>query len=145
MSVHTPDAALIAHRTVIRLPTAKQPSMPLPTRHFDLPPLLHGATLGLFLTYLVVMGLTFGGGRMGIVLTICAISVIGMFLVPALFQLMGPRHEDRPLRVSAFARDGIECLTGRLTAGQASVQVLIMPVLILAWGIAIAIIATTVR
>lgn len=148
MSVHKPEAALVARR--IRLVptvagTVAPAPMPLPTRHFDLPPLLHGATLGLFLIYLAVMGATFAGGRMPIVLAICAISVVGMFVVPALFQLMGPRHDDRPLSLSAFARDGIDCLTGRLSAGQASVQVLIMPVLILAWGIAIAIIATAVR
>lgn len=145
MSVHTPDAALIARRTIIDTTTTHKPPMQLPTRHFDLPPLLHGATLALFLTYLGAMGATFAGDRMPIVLAICAISVIGMFVVPALFQLMGPRHVDRPMSLSAFARDGIDCLTGRLSAGQASVQVLIMPVLILAWGIAIAIIVTAVR
>ncbi len=144
MSVHTPDAALIARRTIIDTTTAQKPPMALPTRHFDLPPLLHGATLGLFLVYLAVMGATFAGGRMPIVLAICAISVIGMFVVPGLFQLMGPSHDDRPLSMFAFARDGIDCLTGRLTAGQASVQVLIMPVLILIWGIAIAIITSAV-
>ena len=144
MSVHTPDAALIARRTIIDTTTAQKPPMTLPTRHFDLPPLLHGATLGLFLVYLAVMGATFAGGRMPIVLAICAISVIGMFVVPGLFQLMGPSHEDRPLSMFAFARDGIDCLTGRLAAGQASVQVLIMPVLILIWGIVIAIITSAV-
>jgi hypothetical protein len=147
MSVHKPEAALIAHRTrqVPDTLIAVTPGqIPLPTRHFDLPPLLHGATLGLFLAYLGVMGTIFAEGRIGLVMAICAIVVTAAFAVPAKFSTMKPAHAARPLSLSAFARDGIDCMTGRVTAAQASVQVLILPVLILLWGIAIAVIVGTV-
>ncbi len=147
MSVHKPDAALIARRTTTfpdGVDDITSAPMPLPTRHFDLPPVLHGVTLALFLVYLGVMGTAFAGSKMPIVLAICAISVIGMFAVPAKFAMMKPHHSDGPLSMADFARDGIDCHTGRVTAAQASVQVLILPVLILLWGVAVAIIAASV-
>ncbi len=143
MSTHRPDATLIARRTLVIAPTGA-PATELPTRHFDLPPVLHAAVFALFAGFLAIMGATFAGDRMGIVMAICGVSLAGMFGVPALFQLMGPAHSDRATGMAGFRRDGIDCHTGHLSAGEASAQMLILPVLILGWAVAIAVITAVV-
>lgn len=115
------------------------------TRHFDLPVGLHAVTVGLYLAFLGVMAFAFQSRDMILPMAIFVIYIAMAFGVPALWSGMKPDHLDRATRWQAFARDGIECATGRLTSGEAMGQVLILPVLILGWGIVVAIIAAAVR
>ena len=43
------------------------------------------------------------------------------------------------------ASSGIQTLSGHLTAAEASIQVLMLPVLILFWGVSVAVIVAVVR
>ncbi len=56
-----------------------------------------------------------------------------------------PDHAAKPLSWSEFSRIGINTYTGNMSAKDATGQVLILPVLILVWGLAIAVIAAAVR
>jgi hypothetical protein len=53
---------------------------------------------------------------------------------------MKPRNDAVAPTWGQLAARGIDTLNGRLTAGEAAVQVLTLPVLILCWGLAVAII-----
>ncbi|WP_299307952.1 hypothetical protein [uncultured Croceicoccus sp.] len=106
-------------------------------RSFELPTGLYAVTVGAYLAYLAVMGLGLSAPGLAIPMAIFFLFVIAGFGVPALWVRMKPDHGDRPLDWAAFRRDGIMTMTGRMEAGAATVQVVILPVLILGWGVGI--------
>jgi len=109
-------------------------------RTFGLPTGLYAVTVGAYLAFLGLMASLLVNPGLVIPLAICALSVIAGFAVPTQWARMNPENDSRPLTFGQFQHRGIDTLTGHLTAGEASVQVLILPVLILAWGIACAVI-----
>ena len=75
---------------------------------------------------------------------IIAVFIAMFFAVPALWMKMKPEHPQQLTPWSRFRQHGIMTPYGRSTAGAATVQVLILPVLILLWGIAVVTIAAVV-
>lgn len=49
-------------------------------------------------------------------------------------------HDDASVTQAKAVSRGVETLSGRLTAREAAIQVLTLPVLILGWGLAVAVI-----
>lgn len=115
------------------------------SRSFDLPPVLHAATAGLYLAFLGVMAFAFQDRGLIIPMAIFVIYIVMAFGVPALWVRMKPDHASKPLSWNNFSRFGINTYTGNMSAKDATGQVLILPVLILGWGIAIAVITAIVR
>ena len=64
-----------------------------------------------------------------------------VFGTPALWVRMNPEQRQRAMTWGQFRHRGIRTATGHLAAGAATVQVLILPVLIFVWAIAVAVIA----
>jgi hypothetical protein len=114
-------------------------------RAFDLPPALHLMTVGIFLAYLAVLGTAFMTREMVVPIAICAVIVIASFLTPGLWVRVAGPTRGRKQNMADFMRDGFECMTGHVSGRAAVAQVLILPVLIFGWGVAIAIIAASVR
>lgn len=114
-------------------------------RSFDLPVALHAATVGLYLAFLGVMAFAFQDRGLMIPMAIFVMYIVMAFGVPALWVRMKPVHIGKPLSWSQFSRVGINTFTGNLSARDATGQVLILPVLILGWGVAIAVIAAIAR
>lgn len=114
-------------------------------RTFDLPPVLHYATAGLYIVYLGVMSIAFMAPDLVLPMVICVLSVAAGFGVPALWARIAPPPPGRRQSFNRFLHEGFDCMTGHLSGHGAAMQVLILPVLILCWGIAIAIIAASVR
>jgi hypothetical protein len=114
-------------------------------RSFDLPPVLHAATVGLYLAFLGVMAFAFQDRGLIIPMAIFVIYIAMAFGVPAMWVRMKPDHASQQLNWSDFSRFGINTYTGKMSARDATGQVLILPVLILGWGVAIAVIAAIVR
>jgi hypothetical protein len=114
-------------------------------RTFDLPPALYAMTVGGYLAYLAVMGIAFMAPDLVIPMAIFVLFVLAAFGTSALFARMAPPPPGWPRTMNAFMREGFECMTGHVSGTGASIQVLIMPVLILIWGICIALIAALVR
>ncbi|MEE4287865.1 MAG: hypothetical protein V2J14_00720 [Erythrobacter sp.] len=112
-------------------------------RNFELPTALYGATVACYLGFLGIMLATFAAPMLAIPMVIFAGFIIAGFGVPAIWtRLAGNR--TRPLTWGAFRNRGIATNTGRCTPRDAAVQMLILPVLIVFWGAAIAIIAAVV-
>lgn len=116
----------------------------LETRHFDLPVSLHAAYFGLVLVYLGLMAFGFRSPGMVLPIAICLLFTAAFYVVPAMWSLMGPVHGDRPPSLTALLGEGIQTHTGWCRGSDAVAQVLILPVLILAWGIAVVSIAALV-
>lgn len=57
---------------------------------------------------------------------------------------MAPGSTKLPMSWSRFSSKGIATLTGHLSAGDASVQMLILPVLVVLWALAAATIAALI-
>ncbi len=66
------------------------------------------------------------------------------FGVPALWTRLAG-NTSAPQTMGEFEARGIQTNTGRLAARDATIQVLILPVLLVVWGLAIAVIAALVR
>ena len=111
---------------------------------FELPARLFAASLALFVAFLVVMTLGFGNPELILPMAIFGIFFAGFYGIPVLFVKQAPEASRKGLSWRQFKAEGIDTLTGRLPAGEAAVQMLILPVLILAWGIACIIIAALV-
>ncbi len=113
-------------------------------RNFGLPTGLYVATVGAYFAFLGVMSAAFMTGDLAIPMAICVIYLVMAFGVPALWTRMKRDSAVAPLSWDQFAHRGIVTHTGPLTASQATVQVLMLPVLILLWGVAVAVIAASV-
>jgi hypothetical protein len=114
-------------------------------RNFQLPTALYAWTVGLYLTYLAIMAAGFAHPELILPMAAFAISIIAGFGIPAIWVRMKPDNPQRPLSWSRFMCEGIETLSGKLDGKSATVQVLILPVLIFLWGIATVTIAAVVR
>ncbi|KMS55158.1 hypothetical protein V474_19135 [Novosphingobium barchaimii LL02] len=109
-------------------------------RNFGLPTRLYVGTVGLYLAFIGVMITVFMNPELGIPAVIFAGFVLMAFGLAGLWTKMQPHNDTAPLSWSQFAARGIDTLSGRLTAREAAVQVLTLPVLILGWGLAVAVI-----
>ncbi|RPF70828.1 hypothetical protein [Aurantiacibacter spongiae] len=114
-------------------------------RTFELPGILYAATVGLFLGYVAIMGWGFAHPEMILPVAIFAIFIVAGFGVPAIWTRLAPDSPARAKSWSRFVAEGIDTATGPLDAKAASVQVVILPVLIFGWGVAVVSIAALAR
>lgn len=114
-------------------------------RNFGLPSGLYAATVGSYLAFLGIMGAAFMTGELAIPMAIFVLYIVMAFGLAGQWATMKPENRTRPLSWGQFVNRGIVTETGPMTAGQASAQVLILPALIVLWGLSIAVIAAVVR
>ena len=110
-------------------------------RNFGLPNAIHAGFFGLFLAYLGVMFVGFYEPLMILPMAIFVIFTVGFYVVPMLWTKVGQPHDDRALRMHELMSRGIAIETGHCKGRDAVIQALILPVLILGWGIAVVSIA----
>jgi hypothetical protein len=113
-------------------------------RTFELPTGLYGATVGAYLAFLGVMAAGFQSRDMILPMAIFVIYIAMTFGVPALWARMRPDTAARALGWDRFMQQGVDTWAGRIAAKDAALQVLILPVLILFWGVAVVMIAALV-
>ena len=112
-------------------------------RSFGLPNELYVYTVAAYLGFIGIMAIAFLNPVLVIPMVIFTGFIIAGFGVPAIFtQLKG--NDSKPMGWGEFDTKGIMTNTGPLAASEATVQVLILPVLLVCWGIAAAIIAMIV-
>ena len=113
-------------------------------RGFELPTALYAATIGSYLAFLAIMALGFQSRDMLLPMVIFVAYLAMLFGVPAMWVRMKPETATAPLTLGVFWDHGIQTYTGHNRAGAAAVQVLLLPVMVLLWGVAVVIIAATV-
>ncbi|HVM23177.1 MAG TPA: hypothetical protein VM308_07770 [Sphingomicrobium sp.] len=115
-------------------------------RSFELPPVLHVTTGILFLGFVTVLCAAFATAELLVPYGVFVALIVAFFTVPGLWARMKPEESrTRALSWYEFREKGIDTATGRTGAGEATVLVLTLPVLILCWAIAVATIAAVVR
>ena len=113
-------------------------------RTFEMPSVLYGATVTLYLGFIAMLGLGFSSPELAIPMAIFAIFIVGLFAAPAAWLRLGRKPEARAKSFGELMRGGIDTHTGRLKGRDAVVQMMILPVLIVVWGSTVLVIATTV-
>lgn len=117
-------------------------------RNFELPTGLFVATAGCYLGFLAITGIAFATPTLGIPMAIFALFIVAAFGVPTIWTRLKKNglepNDTNPLTAGQFADQGIMTNTGRLAPRDATIQVLILPVLIVMWGLAAVIIAALV-
>ena len=108
---------------------------------FDLPTGIYIAMATMFTGFVAVLGLAFRGGHMAVIF-----AFIAAFLaVPATFSTVAAGETTtKALSWFEFADRGVMTATGRTSAREATTLVLLLPFLILLFGIAVATIASLV-
>ncbi|MEP2737247.1 MAG: hypothetical protein ABJP34_13230 [Erythrobacter sp.] len=144
MSKRIVTEELVKKAHIVDAPIAQQHALTVVDRSFEMPSALYATTVALYLGFLAIMFVGFSTPGLIIPMAIFTIFVVGGFGVPADWTQMQPDNPAKPMTMGKFARDGIMTNTGRLNAREATVQMLILPVLIVVWGLAVVTIAALV-
>ncbi len=145
MTQHSTQTELATLATITATPTSGAAKAGPINRSFELPPVLYAITVGCYLGFLGLMSALFMTSELALPMAAFVISILGGFGLCYKWVAMKPDHACGTLTSGQFAHRGIQTLSGRLTATEASVQVLILPVLLMVWGLAIAVIVAVVR
>src|SRR6478735_169506 len=132
------EQAIVHQAPVLRAPHAVD-------RNFELPTGLYVAMAGLFFAAFAVMALGFANPAMILPTAVIALFIAMFFAVPAAWVRMQPDSPKHALSWERFRRNGIITAFGHSSANAATIQVLILPALLLVWGIAVVAIAAVVR
>ena len=113
-------------------------------RSFELPKGLYVATVAFYLGFLAVMAAGLSTPGLIIPMAIFTLFIVAGFGLPALWTRITPDHKGRNMSWARLASQGIATHTGRVSARDAAVQVLILPALVFCWGVTTVIIAALV-
>ena len=109
---------------------------------FELPTAIYVAMASMFAGFIAVLSFAFRGGHMAVVYGVIFAFIMAFFAVPALFPGMArDQAQTKALSLFDFGRRGIATATGRTSARDAAILVLLLPFLIFCFGIAVATIA----
>ena len=140
MSVRIDPQLLHAEARLVRAPVQRA----CEDRTFGLPWGLHAAYFGLFLAYLGVMAIGFPHPEMVLPMAVFVVFTIAFYVVPMLWAVMKPDHGSKAISIGELMARGISVETGHSSGAAAVAQVLVLPVLILFWGLAVVTIAALV-
>ncbi len=117
-------------------------------RNFELPTGLYVATVGCYIAFLAITGAAFAAPALAIPMAIFVLFIVAGFGVPTIWTRLKKNgleaNDTKPMTIGKFNNDGIATHTGRCSSRDATVQVLILPVLIVMWGCAAVTIAALV-
>lgn len=129
--------ALLAQGEIVAAPTERS----CKDQTFELPNGIYAAMALMFAGFIAVLALAFQGGHMAVGYGVIFAFLAAYFAVPAIFPGIAGSDRRKARSWFDFADRGIMTATGHSTAGEATVLVLLLPFLILCFGIAVAIIA----
>ena len=114
-------------------------------RTFELPKTLYAVTIACYLGFVGITALAFGNPALLIPMVVIAGIIVAGFLVPGIWTQLRPDTKTKnAMSFERFVGSGIITNTGPLKGRDAAIQVLILPVLVLLWGIAVVTIAALV-
>lgn len=113
-------------------------------RTFELPSVLYGATVALYLGFIAMLGIGLSTPELAIPMAIFAIFIVGLFAAPAMWLGLGRKPEAKAKSLGELMRGGIQTHTGFLKGRDALAQMMVLPVLIAVWGATVLVIAGVV-
>lgn len=149
MSKQVHDIIARGEARVVEAPAAVAPRHQVEVdRNFELPRSLYAATVACYLGFLAIMAAAFMAPALAIPMVIFAFIIAAGFGVPTVWTRIKSNAVDtnasRPMSTGKFLNQGIVTHTGRCAPRDAAVQVLILPVLVVLWGLAVVVIAALV-
>lgn len=136
MSKQFHDHFVTGKARIVEAPAAPARHQVEVDRNFELPVGLYATTVGLYFAFLGVLFAGLATPGLIIPMAIFAVFIVGIFGVPAVWtRLKG--NVSEPMTMGVFERKGIMTHTGHCNARDAKIQMLILPVLIVAWACAI--------
>ena len=135
MTVHQPAALFQEQNVAAPGPLRRNRG----ERAFDLHPGVHAMVIACWSTFVAVLAATFMGPDLVVPAGILAVSVVALFLTPGLWGRVRPDDGAPKQSWGEFLEEGVDCLTGRLTAGQALAQIMVLPALLTAMAFVFAI------
>ena len=139
MTVHQPFAQFQGDIRPVAAPHLRNRG----ERVFDLHPAVHMALLGLYLSFAGILLTSFMGKDLVVPAAIVVIGILSLFITPGLWSRIAG-DDLRKQTLSEFFQEGMECITGRLTAGQALAQIMVLPGLMVGLAIVFAVLKATV-
>lgn len=126
MTIHQPFAQFAEQlRPVAATPLRRNRG----ARAFDLPPVIHLTLIGAYFTFMGVLATAFMGKDLVVPAAIFAIGIASLFVTPALWARVKGDDGLPKQSWSEFKEEGVDCLTGALTANQALAQIMVLPAL----------------
>lgn len=98
-------------------------------RVFGLHPAIHLTLVGAYLTFMGVLATAFMGKDLVVPTAIFAIGIASLFVTPAWWARVKGDDGLPKQSWAEFREEGIDCLTGWLTANQALAQIMVLPAL----------------
>ena len=135
---------LIAQKAIVHEASALLPPQVV-DRTFELPTGIYATMATLFFGFMVLMAAGFGNPEMILPIAIIVLFLAMFFAIPAIWTRMQPDNARRAISWSRFQRDGIITAFGRVGAGDATSQVLILPAVVFGWGLAVLTIVAVIR
>lgn len=140
MSIHYSETAL--KDVASRAPASTAPRLSnRAERTFGLHPALFVATIGSYFAFLAIMAAAFMNSNLLIPFAIFIAYLVMYFGVPGLWAKVAGRPIGRFQSWAEFRSEGMDILTGHIGSGGAIAQVLVLPILIVGFAGAIALIA----
>ncbi|MEL6707443.1 MAG: hypothetical protein AAFP79_04095 [Pseudomonadota bacterium] len=112
-------------------------------QNFELPTALFGTTVACYLGFLGIMLAAFAAPMLAIPMVIFAGFIVAGFGVPMIWTRLAG-NTTKPMSYGQFRNTGVMTNTGRCAPRDAAIQMLILPVLIVCWGLAVSIVVAIV-
>lgn len=136
---HQPDL-LVARDEIVAPPSP----LACDDQSFELPASIFAAMAGLLFAYLAIMAIGFASPTLAIPMAINFIFLTAFFALPTIFVAASPTSGSRALQWTQFLEKGVTTGSGHTSGKEAVVLTLLLPFLILCWGIAVIAIAAAV-
>jgi len=129
MSNHIPAQMLKQQARIVATPVSRRNRG---ERVFDIHPAIHLGLGAAYLAFVGILATAFMGPDLIVPTAIFVIGVIALLATPALWARIVPTDGLRKPSFGEFLREGVDTITGRLTAGEALAQILVLPALMVA-------------
>ena len=141
MSKHLTRELVAKQATIVVAPRKSHET----DRTFELPKALYGATVALYLGFLAVMAAGLSTPGLIIPMAIFAFFIVAGFSLPAIWTRLAPATRSKQMSMGKLQRYGVSTYTGRVSARDAAVQMLLLPAIVFCWGVAAVTVAAIVR
>lgn len=141
MSARLKPAVLLSRDEIVTPPVSRA----CDDHTFEFPTAIYGIMAALLFGFLIVMAVGFAAPGMVLPMAINFAFLTAFFAVPGIFVAVSPDDiGPNATRWSDFMREGVDTATGRTSGQEAIILALILPFLILCWGVAVVTIAAFV-
>ncbi|MXP47015.1 hypothetical protein GRI43_06390 [Altererythrobacter luteolus] len=136
---------LVADKAIVREEIAiSAPAVPEADRSFNLPTGLYVATAGSYFAFLGIMSVGFSTPGLILPIGIMVVLLTAFFGIATIFVRTDPAARAKIMRLGQLRSRGVMTHTGRLSMKDVAIQMLILPVLIVMWGLTVVTIAALV-